>query len=303
MRQLLSARELSPEIVHKLFDRAAHLRAEKSIPALLQGVHVLSVFFEESTRTRLSFESAARRLGAQVMSFATSQSSVKKGETLLDSVKNLLAIAQGPSVVVVRHAASGAARFLMTELGGVPVVNAGDGIHEHPTQALLDAWTLSQALGTLKGKHVLILGDIAHSRVAHSDLILLKMLGAKVTVCGPGHLIPREVESLARVAHDLDAVVAEADAVMCLRVQQNRHADMVLPDLGEYRRFWGLTAERGRKLKPSAAILAPGPANFGVEIDAEVGQSERSWILRQTSNGVWIRMAVLAEIAQGGLER
>lgn len=298
VRQLLSARELSAEFAAKLFERAAQFRSTRQIPAVLQGHHVLSVFFEESTRTRLSFESAARRLGAQVMTFTVANSSVKKGESLLDTVKNLLAIAQTPSIVVLRHPATGSARFLAQELGQTPVVNAGDGANEHPTQALLDAWTLVQALGSLKGKQVVIVGDLLHSRVAHSDLILFKTLGASLTVCGPGHLVPRWMEGVARVAHDFDAVLPEADAVICLRVQQNRHSEVVLPDLNEYRRFWGLTNDRAKKLKPSAVVLAPGPVNYGVELDTEVGNSDRSWILRQTSNGVWIRMAVLATAAE-----
>lgn len=302
VRQLLSARELSAEFAAKLFERAAQFRSSQQVPAVLQGQHVLSVFYEESTRTRFSFESAARRLGAQVMTFTLGTSSVKKGESLLDSVKTLLAIAQSPSIVVLRHPSTGAARFLAQELGQkfgkTPVINAGDGSNEHPTQALLDAWTLVQALGSLKGKQIAIVGDLMHSRVAHSDLILFKTLGASLTVCGPGHLVPRWMESVAKVARDFDSILPEADAVICLRVQQNRHSEVVIPDLNEYRRFWGLTNDRAKRLKPSAVVLAPGPVNYGVEIDTEVGTSDRSWILRQVSNGVWIRMAVLAQAAE-----
>ncbi len=307
LKNLLSAADLSLEQIHFLFDIAGtfskflKLNPEGTIP-LLQGKTVVNLFFENSTRTRTSFELAARKLGGGAMTFAAASSSTQKGETLIDTAKNIEAMR--PQCLVVRHASAGSPQILARNLS-IPVVNAGDGFHEHPTQGLLDSYTIQEKLGSLQGKRVVILGDIAHSRVARSNIYILKKLGAEVAVCGPPTLLPPHPERLGvKHAYRLEELLPQADVVMALRIQLERQNRMQLPSVGEYSRVWGLNTDRAKLLKPGAIILHPGPINRGVEIDPEVADGPRSVILDQVFNGVIIRMAVLAAICNPeGLER
>ena len=293
---LLSAADLSEAQIRGFFARASALREQwKStgrVDQTLSGKTIVNLFFENSTRTRSSFEIAIRRLGGGALNIAAATSSVQKGETLIDTAQNLQAL--GPHAIVIRHASAGSPAVLARALK-IPIINAGDGFHEHPTQALLDAFTLRERIGELAGKRVLIVGDVAHSRVARSNIHLLKTLGATVEIAGPPTLLPPSPEALGVRAHyRLDQCLPEADAVMLLRVQLERQNRMQIPSLREYARIWGLTAERARKLlKPHAVLLHPGPVNRGVEMDPDVADSDRSLILDQVENGVWIRMAVL----------
>jgi aspartate carbamoyltransferase catalytic subunit len=262
----------------------------------LAGVTVLLGFFEDSTRTRVSFELAARRLGATVTTLTTAGSAVSKGETLYDTVQNVRAM--GVDVVVVRHVASGAPYFLAKHLD-VSVVNAGDGRHEHPTQGLLDLMTLRDAWhGRFAGRRLALIGDIAHSRVARSAIFGLRALGAEVTIAGPRTLLPAGLETLGcTVAATVEEAMEGADAVMALRLQRERMDSGLLPSLGEFSRVWGLDAERVRLLARDAVVLHPGPINRGIEVAPEVADSERSVILDQVGNGVALRCAVLARCA------
>jgi aspartate carbamoyltransferase catalytic subunit len=273
----------------------------ETIP-LLAGRTVVNLFFENSTRTRISFEVATRRLGGAALNFAAATSSVSKGETLIDTAMNIAAMK--PHCVVVRHSSAGSPGIL-ARATGLPVVNAGDGFHEHPTQALLDAYTIEEKLGSLRGKRVVILGDIAHSRVARSNIHVLRKLGASVAVCAPPTLLPPHPERLGvEFGYRPEALLADADVVMALRIQLERQNRMQLPTVGEYAKFWGLNRERARLLKPSAIILHPGPVNRGVELDPEVADGPRSVILDQVANGVLVRMAVLAAVCNPeGLEQ
>ena len=295
--RLLAASELSAEQIRHLLDVAkafaTRLKGAESIP-ILKGKSVVNLFFENSTRTRSSFEIAIRRLEGSVMNFAAVASSVQKGETLIDTARNIQAL--GPHCLVVRHSSAGSPTVLSKALQ-IPVINAGDGLHEHPTQGLLDAFTIEEKLGTVRGKRVLILGDIAHSRVARSNITILKKLGAPVVVCGPPTLLPPpsaafDVEAVYR----MESVLPTADAVIALRIQLERQNKMQLPSLSEYSRFWGLNRERAKLLRKDAIILHPGPINRGVELDPEVADEPRSVILDQVHNGVLVRMAVLAEV-------
>lgn len=301
-KSLLGATELSAARIRKLLATAGAF-SRTPPPALLQGKTVVNLFFENSTRTRTSFELAARRLGGATLSFSAAGSSVQKGETLIDTARTYAAL--GADCFVLRHSASGAPLTLSRAVR-VPVVNAGDGFHEHPTQALLDAFTIESRLGSLKGKRVLILGDIAHSRVARSNLQVLTKLGARVTVCGPPTLLPPGLEQSSEIefAYRPETVLPDADAVMALRLQTERQSKAQIPSLSEYARFWGLTADRARLMKPEAVILHPGPVNRGVEIAPEMADGPRSLILEQVANGVWVRMAVLATVCNPeGLEK
>ncbi|MEO0141963.1 MAG: aspartate carbamoyltransferase catalytic subunit [candidate division WOR-3 bacterium] len=269
------------------------------IPAL-RGKTILTLFFEPSTRTQISFGIAAKRLSADVVSFSTATSSVKKGETLLDTARNIEAMKVDG--VVVRHWASGAARFLAEHLDAF-VINAGDGSHEHPTQALLDIMTIRQHFGNVKGLNVLLVGDITHSRVARSNIFGLKTLGANVAVCAPPTLLPLDIEKLdVKVYYNLDEIIGEFDVVMALRIQLERQEAGLFPSIREYRNLYGLTKERMAKLNPRCIIMHPGPTNRGVEIDPEVADSERSVILKQVKNGVAMRMAILFIHAGGKIE-
>jgi aspartate carbamoyltransferase catalytic subunit len=269
------------------------------VPAL-RGKTVASLFYEDSTRTRLSFETAAKGLGADTMTFSVSTSSVKKGESLLDTVQTIEAM--GVDAIVVRHGASGAAHRVASWTDA-SVVNAGDGRHEHPTQALLDAFTLRRHRGpSLDGCRVAIVGDIANSRVARSNVVAMRALGCDVTLVGPPTLIPSRLDGWpVTVSYDLDDVLPDVDVVYLLRIQQERINDACFPSIREYASRWGLTAERAARLKPDTLVMHPGPMNRGVEIAAEVADSARSLVTEQVANGVAVRMAVLwALLGSGG---
>jgi aspartate carbamoyltransferase catalytic subunit len=265
-------------------------RPVKKVPTL-QGKTVVNLFFENSTRTRISFELAERRLSADVVNFAASSSSVSKGETLLDTALNIEAMKV--DMVVMRHSAAGACEFLSRRCSS-RFLNAGDGAHEHPTQALLDMYTIRRSLGTLEGVNVCIIGDIAHSRVALSNIFGLVTMGANVAVCGPPSLMPRYIEKLGvRVFKNVDEALRWCDAINVLRIQLERQAGASFPTMREYHNSFGITVERLERLKKEVLILHPGPINRGVEIDAEVADGSASVILPQVTNGVAVRMAVL----------
>ncbi|SNT65935.1 aspartate carbamoyltransferase [Asanoa hainanensis] len=298
IKHLLSAADLDAQHATLVLDTAAELaavsgREVKKLPTL-RGRTVVNLFYEDSTRTRISFEAAAKRLSADVINFSAKGSSVSKGESLKDTALTLQAM--GADAVVVRHPASGAPHRLASWVDG-SVVNAGDGTHEHPTQALLDAYTMRSRLGRVAGLHVAIVGDVLHSRVARSNVLLLTTLGAKVTVVGPPTLIPVDVGPALspdlRVSYDLDAVLPDVDVVMMLRVQRERMNDSFFPSTREYARRYGLDATRMRRLPEHAIVMHPGPMVRGMEITPEVADSARSTIVEQVANGVSVRMAVL----------
>src|SRR3954447_16830690 len=294
-RHLLSAADLSRDDALLVLDTAEEMarvsdRAVKKLPTL-RGRTVVNLFFEDSTRTRISFEAAAKRLSADVINFSTKGSSVSKGESLKDNALTLEAM--GADGVVIRDGASGAPHRLAGWVRG-SVVNAGDGTHEHPTQALLDAYTMRRRLGDLEGVRVAIVGDVLHSRVARSNVRLLHTLGAEVTLVAPPTLLPVGVGGgPAEVSYDLDAVLPKADVVMMLRVQGERMNASYFPSAREYSRRYGLDAHRMAVLADDAIVMHPGPMNRGMEIAAEVADSVRSTIVEQVSNGVSVRMAVL----------
>ena len=265
----------------------------------LQGKTGVSLFYEASTRTRGSFEMAVKRLSGDFIHMnADSSSSVSKGETLVDTARNLEAM--NPDFLILRHSSSGASQLLANHLR-IPVINAGDGFHEHPTQALLDAMTIQEQFGSLKGLKVTIVGDIAHSRVARSNFHLLQKMGAKVTACGPPTLLPPYLEELGvKTSFHLVDAISDADVVMMLRIQFERQNDKQIPSNAEYFRFFGLHKESVKSLKKTAIIMHPGPLNRGVEISPEVADGKNSVILNQVTNGVAIRMAVLHLLAGGG---
>ena len=265
-------------------------RPIKKVPPL-QGKTVVNLFFESSTRTRISFELAERRLSADVVNFTTAASSVSKGETLKDTARNIEAMKI--DMVVIRHAAPGSAHFL-TRVVDANVINAGDGGHEHPTQGLLDMYTLREKFGTLEGLRVCIVGDITHSRVARSNIYGLTTMGAKVSVCGPATMIPKEIEQLGvTVYHRLEDVIPEVDALNVLRIQLERQKSGLFPSLREYHRFFGVTKDKVSRAPKPITIMHPGPINRDVELSADLADSEHSVILQQVTNGVAIRMAVL----------
>lgn len=271
-------------------------REIKKVPTL-RGKTVINLFYEPSTRTRASFEIAGKRLSADVVNVAASGSSVSKGETLLDMARNLEAMS--PDVVVVRHASAGAPHSLARVLA-CGVVNAGDGAHEHPTQALLDCYTIREHAGKLEGLKVAIVGDIAHSRVARSNIFAMRSLGMRVTVCGPPTLLPVGIEALGVEATSImEEAVAGVDVIMMLRVQFERMGMAYFPSLREYSRFWCLTSDRLSLAKPDVLIMHPGPINRGVEIAHEVADGPHSVILEQVTNGVAVRMALLYLLAGG----
>lgn len=298
-RHLLDVDDLSRAELESVLDLAVDLRERRAahdLPDTLRGVAVGTAFYEPSTRTRMSFELAARELGATVTDLSVAGSSVAKGESLVDTVRTLERT--GIGVIVLRHAASGAPYLAVRAAERTSIVNAGDGTHAHPTQALLDALTLRDALGSLDGARITIVGDAVHSRVARSDLHAFVRLGASVVLSGP----PAWVTAFAgwpgvSVVTDLDEALAGADAVMALRVQRERAAGSGVPSIGEYVARWGLTAERLERACPAAWLMHPGPANEGVEISAELSTASRSLIGRQVENGVPIRMAVLSLLA------
>lgn len=272
-------------------------REIKKVPAL-RGKTVVNLFYEPSTRTRVSFELAAKRLSADVINIASETSSVRKGETLIDTGKNIEALKA--DIIVMRHNYSGAAMILASHLN-ISVVNAGDGWHEHPTQALLDMFTLKEKLGKLDGVKVSIVGDIAHSRVARSNIWGLTKLGAKVTVCAPRMLIPPGIEEMgASVTNELDEALREADAVNVLRMQFERDQNSAFPQQMEYFMKYGITEERLAKAKKNLIIMHPGPINRGIEMSSEVADCPQSVILEQVTNGIAVRMAVLFLVSQAG---
>ena len=300
-RHLISAGDLSQDDAVLILDTADELdriaeRPVKKLPTL-RGRTVVNLFYEDSTRTRISFEAAAKRLSADVINFSAKGSSVAKGESLKDTALTLEAM--GADAVVIRHSASGAPHRLAGWVRG-SVVNAGDGAHEHPTQALLDAFTMRRRLGRLDGLRVTIVGDVLHSRVARSNVLLLSTLGAEVTLVAPPTLLPVAVGSWpCAVGYDLDAALPKADVVMMLRVQQERMNAAYFPTVREYSRRYGLDAARMALLPEHAIVMHPGPMNRGVEIAAEVADSVRSTIVEQVANGVSVRMAVLYLLLSG----
>lgn len=308
MKHLLSISDLSKSDAISILDTAAELArvsdgAVKKLPTL-RGRTIVNLFAEDSTRTRISFEAAAKRLSADVINFSAKGSSLSKGESLKDTAMTLQAM--GADAVVIRHPASGAAQRLAdSEWMSGSVVNAGDGTHEHPSQALLDAFTIRKHLGMggsdLTGLSVAIVGDILHSRVARSNVLLLSLLGAKITLVAPPTLLPVGIHNWpATVSYDFDSVIPHVDVVMMLRVQQERMSDLFFPNAREYSRYFGLNAERMSSMKLGAIVMHPGPMNRGLEISAEVADSARSVITEQVTNGVSVRMAILYVLLAGG---
>jgi aspartate carbamoyltransferase catalytic subunit len=294
-KHLLDIESLSVEEILTVLDtarafKAVGERAIKKVPAL-RGKTVINLFVEPSTRTRTSFELSEQRLSADIINFTAEASSLKKGETLKDTARNLEAL--NVDFIVIRHSASGAPHFLSRVLNA-SVINAGDGAHEHPTQALLDMFTIREKKGRFEGLNVTILGDVVYSRVARSDLWALTKLGANVTLCGPSTLVPRVFEQMgARVTHNVDEAIEGADIINLLRIQHERQRKTMFPSLGEYTSLFGLNKARLARTKPDALIMHPGPINRGVEIDSEIADSGRSLILQQVTNGLAVRMAVL----------
>jgi aspartate carbamoyltransferase catalytic subunit len=294
-KDLLGIEQLSVEEIQLILDTAEALREVaarpiKKVPAL-RGKTVVNLFFEASTRTRSSFEVAEKRLSADILNFAASTSSVTKGETLLDTAYNLEAMS--PDIIVIRHASAGAPHLLGRNCRA-SIINAGDGMHEHPTQALLDGLTVRTVKGRLEGLKLAIIGDIAHSRVARSDAILFNKMGAEVWVCGPPTLIPWEFHKLgARITGNIEEAIEGADVIMMLRVQHERMNEAFIPSTREYAGLFGLSRERMRSAKKDAIVMHPGPINRGVEIESEVADAGYSVILDQVANGVAARMAVL----------
>jgi aspartate carbamoyltransferase catalytic subunit len=294
-KHLLDIESLTAEEITTVLDtarsfKAVGRRAIKKVPAL-RGKTVVNLFVEPSTRTRTSFELAAIRLSADLINFSAEASSFKKGETLKDTARNLEAL--NADFIIIRHSASGAPHFLSRVLDA-HVINAGDGAHEHPTQALLDTFTIREKKGRIAGLNVTILGDILYSRVARSDIWALTKLGARVTLCGPATLVPKAFEQMGcHVTHDLDEAVCDADIINLLRIQHERQRKTMFPSIGEYANLYGLTKARFAKTKSDALIMHPGPINRGVEIDSEIADCDRSVILEQVTNGLAVRMAVL----------
>ena len=302
-KHLLDIESLTAEEITTVLDtargfKAVGERAIKKVPAL-RGKTVVNLFIEPSTRTRISFELAAQRLSADIVNFSAEASSFKKGETLKDTALNLQAL--NADFIIIRHSASGAPHFLSRVLDA-HVINAGDGAHEHPTQALLDTFTIREKKGKIAGLNVTILGDILYSRVARSDIWALTKLGANVTLCGPSTLVPKTFEQMGcRVTHDMDEAIRNADVINLLRIQHERQRKTMFPSIGEYTQLFGLNKARLAKTKPDAIIMHPGPINRGVEIDSEIADSGRSVILEQVTNGLAVRMAVLF-LVNGGKE-
>jgi len=293
---LLSIRALSQGDVLSILERASRLKREGASCAVLAGKVVVNLFYEPSTRTSCSFEVAAAGLGAHVLNWNIANSSSVKGETLLDTARNLAAM--GVFAFVIRHPNAGAPALVAKHVS-CAVVNAGDGRHEHPSQALLDAFTLKEKWGELRGRRILIVGDVLHSRVARSNLYCLQMLGAKVSFCGPPTLVPRDFEALgAKVYVDLDEALkaVDADAVMMLRLQKERQQEALIPSVQEYHRRWGLHMRRMSLLKEGTFIMHPGPVNRGLEMASEVMEGPFNLILEQVSNGVIIRQAILESL-------
>ena len=302
MKGLLGIEDLTRDEVQAILDRARHFQVGPGQRFrkfdLLKGRMVVNLFFENSTRTRTSFELAAKGLGADAVSITAQASSVAKGESLVDTLNTLGAMR--PDAIIMRHSASGAPHFLQRHLG-IPIINAGDGTHEHPTQALLDARTILDRGKQLEGLRVAIIGDIAHSRVARSNVFLLAKYGADIVLCGPASLLPPELKQLApgvTLTTDMDEAIRNADVIMMLRVQLERQHEAAFP-ASEYFPFYGLRLEHLKLAKPDAIVMHPGPINRGREISSEVADSQRSAILNQVENGISVRMAVLERVLGG----
>lgn len=300
-RHLLDIESLSADEIRLILDTAkafkeVSTRPIKKVP-VLRGKTVINLFIEPSTRTRTSFELAAIRLSADVINFNAEVSSFRKGETLRDTVRNLEAL--NADIFIIRHSAAGAPHFIARFLKG-SVVNAGDGAHEHPTQALLDVFTMLEKKGKIEGLNVTILGDILYSRVARSNIWALTKLGANVTLCGPTTLVPKVFEKMGcRVTYNIEEAIANADVINLLRIQHERQRKTMFPGISEYSNLFGLNYERLAKTKPDALIMHPGPINRGVEIVSEIADCERSVILEQVTNGLAVRMAVLFLVSGG----
>ncbi|HCR28645.1 MAG TPA: aspartate carbamoyltransferase [Opitutae bacterium] len=303
-KDLISIEELTADEILTVFKTAQAFkkilnRRTAKTPAL-RGKTVVNLFFENSTRTRVAFEMAATKLSADVMSLDMKTSSTSKGETLRDTVENIRALAA--DIIVIRHSSPGTAAYIARVLD-IPVLNAGDGAHEHPTQALLDCYTLHEKFGGLQGLKIAILGDILYSRVARSNIWAMTKLGAEVTVVGPATLVPKEFEQLGvTVSHDLKSALADKDAIMLLRIQHERQNVSAFPSLNEYTRMFGLNKTRLSWLKKNAVIMHPGPINRGVEIDSDLADSSQSVILDQVTNGLATRMAALYLCSGGNAE-
>lgn len=294
-RHLITIEELSLREIEQVHATATAFkqilkRSVKKVPAL-RGKTIVNLFLEPSTRTRMAFDMAAKRLSADVIAFDAASSSTTKGETLRDTAENIQAL--NADMIVLRHSAAGSPLYL-SRLLNIPVINAGDGAHEHPTQALLDTFTMQEHLGSLKGRKVVILGDVLFSRVARSNIWALTKLEADVTLVGPSTLVPHWFADLGvKVSHDLKSALADAEVVMLLRIQHERQTSSHFPSLGEYTSMFGLNKTRASWLNPKAIIMHPGPINRGVEIDSELADSSRSVILEQVHNGLAVRMAAL----------
>jgi len=299
-KDLLSIDDLSADEIYRVLDTAEAMREIgerpiKKVPTL-RGKTVVNLFYEPSTRTRTSFEIAEKRLSADTLNIAVQASSVQKGETLADTAMNIEAMS--PDMIVIRHSSSGACN-LLSRICKSRIINAGDGLHEHPTQALLDAFTIKQHKPSIEGLKVAIVGDLLHSRVLRSNVLLLTKLGAHVFVSGPPTLVPRGIEQLGVTVATVDDAVRDADVVMMLRIQQERMQGAFFPSLREYYNLFGMTTERVSRAKPDVIIMHPGPMNRGVEIASEVADGPYSVILEQVANGVAVRMAVLYLLAGG----
>jgi aspartate carbamoyltransferase catalytic subunit len=302
VKHLLGIKELSVSDLQLILETASHFkevinRPIRKVPSL-RDITIANIFFENSTRTRLSFELAQKRLSADTINFAAASSSVKKGETLLDTVNNILSMKV--EMIVMRHSSPGAPHFLARHINA-HIVNAGDGTHEHPTQALLDAFSIQQHLGSIEGRKVAIIGDILHSRVALSNIIALKKLGAEVMVCGPLTLIPRYIQSLGvRIETQVQKALEWAEVANVLRIQLERQQIQFFPSLREYSQYFGINKARLARLNKPLLIMHPGPINRGVEIDSDVADSGHSIILDQVENGVAVRMAVMYLLVNQG---
>jgi len=302
---LLGIKYLNQRDLDLIFETADNFkevinRPIKKVPSL-RDITIANLFFENSTRTKLSFELAEKRLSADVLNFSSTQSSVKKGETLIDTVNNILSMKV--DMVVIRHSNPGAPQLLSKKVNAT-IINAGDGAHEHPTQALLDSYSMREKIGDLKNKNILIVGDIIHSRVALSNIFALQLQGANIKVCGPNTLIPRHLKDFGiKIEPDLDKALAWCDVANMLRLQNERMSESFFPSVREYKKNYGLTMKRLDKLTKKIIIMHPGPINRGVEITSEVADSKNSIILDQVENGVAIRMAVIYLLAKKNFNR
>ena len=302
---LLGIKFLNQNDLELIFETADNFkevinRPIKKVPSL-RDITIANLFFENSTRTKLSFELAEKRLSADVLNFTSSQSSVKKGESLIDTVNNILSMKV--DMIVIRHSSPGAPQ-LLSEKVNATIINAGDGAHEHPTQALLDSYSMRQEIGDLQNKNILIVGDIIHSRVALSNIFALQLQGANIKVCGPHTLIPKYLKDFGvKVETDLDKALQWCDVANMLRLQNERMSDSFFPSVREYKKYYGLTMDRLQKVNKDIVIMHPGPINRGVEITSEVADSNNSIILDQVENGVAIRMAVIYLLAKKNFDR